>query len=200
VSLAMLAEAAKNTASLQNVSLIHAVQLDSLAPRSFDFIHSLIVFQHIPVKRGEEIYGKLLTLLKPGGIDAIHFTFVRDLSFARSVLAELRRLPLIHTVTNILRGRPLSDPPQLGFPRTGKISLSRYNAARVQDLSGLSRCTPGSSVLRSRAWWSDSRVRRGRSVFASQEISQADSADSRREAADRRSNAGAGSVDCTRGA
>lgn len=38
ISPAMLAEAAKNIGNLQNVSLIHASELDALSEGSFDFI------------------------------------------------------------------------------------------------------------------------------------------------------------------
>jgi 2-polyprenyl-3-methyl-5-hydroxy-6-metoxy-1,4-benzoquinol methylase len=133
ISPAMLAEAAKNTSNLENVSLIHASELDSLPTRSFDFIHSLIVFQHIPARQGEEIFKKLLSLLKPGGIGAIHFTIARDLSFARSMLAWLRRIHLVHQATNILRGRPLSDPP---------MQMNEYSLSRLFTILAKENCGP----------------------------------------------------------
>lgn len=133
VSPAMLAEAAKNIGNLQNVSLIHASEFDALPEGSFDFIHSFIVFQHIPVKRGEKIFKKLLRLLKPGGIGAIHFTIARDLSFARRVLTELRRIYVIHVATNILRGRQLFDPP---------VQMNEYSLSRLFTMLLKADCGP----------------------------------------------------------
>lgn len=66
-------------------------------PASADFICSLIVFQHIPVGRGYEIFRQLLRILKPGGIAAIHFSLWRPggpfKRFARRIRAAS---PLIH--------------------------------------------------------------------------------------------------------
>lgn len=144
ISLAMLAEAAKNVGNLKNVSLIHASDLDAYPEESFDFIHSLIVFQHIPVRRGEEIFKKLIWLLKPGGIGAIHFTIARNLNLARSVLNEIRSVRPIHNVTNILRGRPISDPPM----QMNEYSLNRFftTLAKTNCVSVLSEFTLHSGV------------------------------------------------------
>ncbi len=76
VSPGMLEQARENCQKygISTAILLHVDQMDSLAPASFDLIHSVIVFQHIPVARGERILKKLIALLANGGIGALHFT------------------------------------------------------------------------------------------------------------------------------
>ena len=52
----------------------HVNGLDTLAPASFDLIHSYLVFQHIAVSRGELILRKLISLIAKGGMGTIHLT------------------------------------------------------------------------------------------------------------------------------
>jgi SAM-dependent methyltransferase len=73
----------------------------------FDLIVSLIVFQHIPVKRGEALLDMLLDHLD--GVAAIHFTFRRPGSFLRRIARQVRaRVPLVHRIAQRIRGeRPM---------------------------------------------------------------------------------------------
>jgi len=50
---------------------------DSLAglPGAFELIHSFIVFQHIPPRRGMRILGNLIGLLGDGGVGVLHFGY-----------------------------------------------------------------------------------------------------------------------------
>ncbi len=77
VSDSMLKEARKNCNeySAKNVSLLKSDDKLSSLNRSFDFIHSTIVFQHIPVKRGRRIFIKLLKHLEEGGVCVIQFVY-----------------------------------------------------------------------------------------------------------------------------
>lgn len=80
VSAAMLEEARRN-ARRRGVGNVEFMQVDdglSGLPGPFDFIHSLIVFQHIPVARGLLIFQRLLQLLQPGGVAALHFTYAKQ--------------------------------------------------------------------------------------------------------------------------
>ncbi len=79
VSDSILKEALKNCNeySVQNVSLLKSDDNLSSLDGCFDLIHSSIVFQHIPVKRGKRIFINLLKHLKEGGICAIQFTYSR---------------------------------------------------------------------------------------------------------------------------
>jgi 2-polyprenyl-3-methyl-5-hydroxy-6-metoxy-1,4-benzoquinol methylase len=92
VSPSMLEAARENCKRLgaNSVSLLHAKDLDSLAPASFDLVHSYIVFQHIPVARGELILRKLTSLISEGGVGAIHLTYAdsRSLTLIRGRLTS----------------------------------------------------------------------------------------------------------------
>ena len=117
VSADMLNEAAKNAEQrgLANVQLVAAENLDSIPDASFDFIHSFIVFQHIPTKRGEIIFRKLLQKLKPRGSGAIHFTYTRHASRLVRLAYEIRkRSTLFHRTMNLVQKRPISDPVMQG--------------------------------------------------------------------------------------
>jgi 2-polyprenyl-3-methyl-5-hydroxy-6-metoxy-1,4-benzoquinol methylase len=76
ISPSMLAEAKKNIENngIKNIQLCTVSNINSL-PMDFDFVHSFIVFQHIPRQNGENLILKILSLLKPGGIAAIHVPF-----------------------------------------------------------------------------------------------------------------------------
>jgi SAM-dependent methyltransferase len=75
----------------------------------FDLILSLIVFQHIPIRRGEALLDELLGRLEIGGAAALHFTFRRPGSSLRRVARSVRaRVPLVHRIAQRLRGeRPM---------------------------------------------------------------------------------------------
>jgi 2-polyprenyl-3-methyl-5-hydroxy-6-metoxy-1,4-benzoquinol methylase len=80
VSDSMLEEAKKNCEinALQNVSFLRSDDNLSLLQESFDFIHSFVVFQHIPTDRGKRIFGKLLSRLNDGGVGAVHMTYAKS--------------------------------------------------------------------------------------------------------------------------
>jgi SAM-dependent methyltransferase len=76
-------------------------------PESADFIGSLIVFQHIPVNRGYEIFRQLLQILKPGGVAAIHFALSRPGGPLRRIARRIRAAsPLIHRLLPRPHGLP----------------------------------------------------------------------------------------------
>jgi SAM-dependent methyltransferase len=62
-------------AGLHNVTFIGIEELAGSGP--FDFICSLLVFEHIPNAAGYEIIRTLMTLLAPGGVAALHVPFRR---------------------------------------------------------------------------------------------------------------------------
>lgn len=78
VAESMLVEARRNCAALPNVTLVRTddglAQLDGICER-FDFIHSYIVFQHIPVARGRRIFAGLVDRLAEGGIATIQLKY-----------------------------------------------------------------------------------------------------------------------------
>jgi SAM-dependent methyltransferase len=79
VSEAMLAEAERNCAALPNVALVRSDDTLSTVTSTFDLIHSAIVFQHIPARRGTQLFGRLLERLAPGGVGAIQVTYAKTI-------------------------------------------------------------------------------------------------------------------------
>jgi 2-polyprenyl-3-methyl-5-hydroxy-6-metoxy-1,4-benzoquinol methylase len=108
VSDSMLQEAASNCRAIgaSNVELVKGDDNLSAIRGQFDLVHTLIVLQHIPIVRGEQIFRRLVELVSPGGCGAIHITYRRSASqqtrqpanrsrfgvLARAVLRPLRRL------------------------------------------------------------------------------------------------------------
>src|SRR5690606_15625018 len=78
---------------------------------SFDLIHSFLVFQHIPVRRGEAIVERLLERLETGGVAAFHFSSGDDRTFARRLVNRAQSwVPGVHQIVNAVKGRPLGYP------------------------------------------------------------------------------------------
>lgn len=77
VSASMLKETQVNLKefSINNVELIESENCSCLKSSSFDFVHSFIVFQHIPIEHGMLILDNIMGSLKLGGVGVLHFTF-----------------------------------------------------------------------------------------------------------------------------
>lgn len=77
VSPSMLAEARRNCDSrgIGNVSLVGSDDGLTQVEGTFDLVHSAIVLQHIPVSRGRAIFQRLLDLMAPTGMAALHLTY-----------------------------------------------------------------------------------------------------------------------------
>jgi SAM-dependent methyltransferase len=114
VSPSMLAEAQRNSeqAGVTNATFFESDDTLSRVKGSFDFIHSFIVFQHIPVVRGLAIANELLSRLSQDGVGALHFTYARTAPTWRRVVSGITKwVPGAHMGSNILRGRPVREPP-----------------------------------------------------------------------------------------
>ncbi len=113
VSRAMLQEAEKNC-SLQGVENVEFVLSDDALTRvsgTFDLVHSFIVFQHIPRKRGEQIFRKLVRMVGENGVGALHVVYDRQVTPVRKVFQWARRsLPLVNNLANIALRQPLQAP------------------------------------------------------------------------------------------
>ncbi len=71
--------------------------------RRFDFVCSLIVFQHIPVAEGMAILDRLLGMTDRAA--ALHFTFRRPGGGLRRLARRVRaRVPLVHRIASKLEG------------------------------------------------------------------------------------------------
>ncbi len=112
ISAAMRAEAEANMRRLgiDNVTLAPSDDSLSAVKGSFDLVHSFIVFQHMPVKRGEAVLRALLDRLEPDGVGALHFTFAPGRSARHAWHWMRHNVPLVNGLTNVKRGRPFSYP------------------------------------------------------------------------------------------
>lgn len=126
VSRSMLEEARRNCAEagvLKNVELLVSDDALSAVRGSFDFVHSYIVFQHIPPRRGEAILRSLVGRLHAGGVGAVHLTYAMRLPrWKRLVQSARKSVPLVHNVGNLLQRRPFSAP---------LMQMNRYDLNRV---------------------------------------------------------------------
>lgn len=109
----MLAHARTNAAGagVSNVSFIHSDELASLPDGQFDFVCSLLVFQHIPPAAGYAILRTLLRLLAPGGLAAVHLTFERPGGGIRRLARMIRaRSRFVHRLISVVRHDRLRLP------------------------------------------------------------------------------------------
>jgi SAM-dependent methyltransferase len=112
ISEGMLQEAAINFEKYGLSNATFVVSNDSLSQvrGNVDLVHSMIVLQHIPVPRGMQIMEKLLNLLNPGGIAALHVP-ISPPSLVRNALnLATSHVPGLSTLTNVVRGRRPGDP------------------------------------------------------------------------------------------
>jgi SAM-dependent methyltransferase len=101
VSASMLREASNNCREfgVSNVSFLRSDDSLTALARSFDLIHSSIVFQHIPILRGRLIFRGLLNRLAPQGVCAIQFLYAKSqfqdsYGIAPAVVAQSPRFSL----------------------------------------------------------------------------------------------------------
>ena len=115
ISDSMLEHARGNATKLgiSNATFVKSDDALSAVAGTFDYLNSLIVFQHIPPARGEEILRKMLGLLREGGVGALHFTYSFDSAtpLARQLLVQAyTKIPLVWNARNLLKGRPFGEP------------------------------------------------------------------------------------------
>jgi hypothetical protein len=113
--------------------LLHVDELDSLAPASFDLVHSYTVFQHIHVARGELILRRLIDLIAEGGVGAIHLTcYAHQSALRRGVQALRQRVLLVHRLLNLAQGRPFARP---------QMQMNSYSMNRIFDILFDAHCS-----------------------------------------------------------
>ncbi|HET8649121.1 MAG TPA: class I SAM-dependent methyltransferase [Gemmatimonadales bacterium] len=112
VSPGMLREAQRNcrAAGIDNAHLIRTDEARGLAAERFGLVHSYIVFQHIPERRGRRIFSRLLALLRPGGLGTIHFSYAREAGRLRRLARPLRRFRPVNAAANLMLGKAWNEP------------------------------------------------------------------------------------------
>jgi SAM-dependent methyltransferase len=110
----------------------HITFTDAIPDERFDFICSLIVFQHIPVRRGEEIYAELLDRLAPRGVAAIEFSLKRPGSALRRFARAARaRMNWIHRFAQIVERNSTKLP---------YMQMNEYDLDAIRASIASARC------------------------------------------------------------
>ncbi|AQQ08234.1 putative methyltransferase YcgJ [Sedimentisphaera cyanobacteriorum] len=113
VSENMLREAEKNKhrRGADNLNLIQTGSDLSNIQGRFDFVHSLYVFQHIPLSEGRKLLTQLLDKLEDNGVIAFHILYANELSLLKRISYWLRlHIPCIKNVLNLIRRKPWDAP------------------------------------------------------------------------------------------
>jgi SAM-dependent methyltransferase len=124
-------DAAESMLRIARENVLNATFSSTIPDQNFDFIVSLIVFQHIPVRRGEALLDELLSRLEADGVVALHFTFRRPGSSLRRIARGVRaRVPLVHRIAQRLRGeRPMPY-----------MQMNEYDPSRIVSIMRLQGC------------------------------------------------------------
>jgi cyclopropane fatty-acyl-phospholipid synthase-like methyltransferase len=124
VSDSMLNEAKKNcdARSIKNVVLVKSDDRLSRLNGKYDFIHSFIVFQHIPVARGERIFENLIAHLEDDGVCVVHFTYAKEHAIRKLVAFVKKYIPFSNNFINLIMGRKIFAP---------QLQMNAYNVNRL---------------------------------------------------------------------
>lgn len=97
--------------AVSNVRLVASLEDVRTEGGTYDFVHSYLVFLHIPVRRGLPIIRDMVELLAPGGVGVLHFLYHRDIGAVRKALNTARKhfLPL-HWALNAVSARSPFEP------------------------------------------------------------------------------------------
>jgi SAM-dependent methyltransferase len=135
VSRSMLAEARRNcdAAGAKGVELVQSDDDLSAVEGQFDFVHTYIVLQHIPVERGEKLVRKLAAKLLPGGVGMFHVPYSSGMERPISKALYWLRLnvPGGKWALNLLKGRALRSPV---------MQMNEYSVTRLLDILSSEGC------------------------------------------------------------
>ncbi|MEO7469861.1 MAG: methyltransferase domain-containing protein [Sphingobium limneticum] len=137
VSPGMLKEARALSLSrgICNINFLNSDDHLSEVEGRFDFVHSYIVFQHIPTSRGLRLIAALLDRVAIDGLVSIHFSVDRGETFPRALLYWARtQLPGVQDLVHRLRGKKVTEPMmQMNEYPPAKIlrMLHRYGFGRT---------------------------------------------------------------------
>lgn len=128
ISRSMLDEARGNCdrAAVANAELLLTEDFFSRVSATYDFVHSYIVLQHIPVRRGEQIVRDLVSRLRPGGVGMFHVTYAHTVGPLHRLFYWSRtRVPGAHALLNLALGRAPTAPMMQG---------NDYSVTRLLDM------------------------------------------------------------------
>lgn len=127
ISPSMLVEAERNCAAagVHDVEFIESDDGLGRVQGSFGLVHSHIVLQHIPWRRGRNILAVLADHVEPGGVLAVQLLSGYQGSALLRGLVRLRyAFPPVNWLRNLLRGSPLLEPA---------MQLHVYDLEAVRD-------------------------------------------------------------------
>ena len=113
ISPSMIAEARKNCAlaGVTNVRFADSDDTLSNVDEVFDLVHSDIVLQHIPWRRGRQILQSLSERVRQGGyLAAQMITACGDPVLLRGLVRLRYLFPPLNWARNVLRSRPIFEP------------------------------------------------------------------------------------------
>lgn len=113
VSPSMLREAARNVESAGIANVDFALSDDRLSKvtNTFGFVHSYLVLQHIPWRRGRYIIQRLSEKVESGGYLVTHFFVSTAASKLVRAAVRLRyAIAPLHWARNLMKRRPLCEP------------------------------------------------------------------------------------------
>jgi 2-polyprenyl-3-methyl-5-hydroxy-6-metoxy-1,4-benzoquinol methylase len=117
ISESMLEEGERNAreAGLSNLEWVTSDDTLSRVTGTFDFVHSFIVFQHIPCDRGYMFARTIVDRLRDGGVGVLHFSYANSTVSPppitrRALTAAYTTFPSLYGVRNVLRGASFREP------------------------------------------------------------------------------------------
>lgn len=113
VSSAMLREASRNCAAAGLGNVEFRLSSPNLAgvEGPFDFVHSSIVFQHIPPSSGYPLFDAILDRVTPNGAGMLHVVHGRRGPRLRIAAHRARRSShMVHRLFNVIQRRPMDAP------------------------------------------------------------------------------------------
>ncbi|MDQ3077358.1 MAG: hypothetical protein M3Q83_00780, partial [Pseudomonadota bacterium] len=132
----MLIEARANAAAanVANIAFASADDMLSSAEGRFDFVNSLMVLQHVPVRRGLRIFDALIDKVAPGGGFHLHLSIRTDRGPWRWLYWASANVPGVKIWQNICARRAWNAPAmQMNDYPLGQI-VARLAARDITDL------------------------------------------------------------------
>jgi trans-aconitate methyltransferase len=131
ISPAMIAESRRNC-SLRGVTNAEFVGTDDLVPSGVQLVHSYLVLQHIPVKRGLVVVKRLIDRLAPGGVCALHVPMQRE---KRRIAYLIKHyVPISRYALNVLQGKDIREPLMQMNSYPARRMFDSLNDAGVRDI------------------------------------------------------------------
>ena len=134
VSETMLQQARKHAEAkgLTNIEFVKGDDSLSAVRGQFDLVHSVLVFQHIPVHRGERIVQAMMERMHDGSVGVLHFTYSRSIERPRPSLRDRWRRfrERLRLISAALRGRPMMEMNDYSISNLFRI-LQKAGARQV---------------------------------------------------------------------